>query len=154
MIIHGYSRTPTYRCHTAMLQRCYNRNHPHYSHYGARGIKVCQPWHNFQAFLNDMGVRPAGLTLDRINNNKGYSKANCRWTSRSFQDQNRRKAINCSSRYRGVSWDRASQNWRAQIMKDYERTCLGRYDDEKEAAHAYDLAAIVLYGPEAARNFQ
>lgn len=73
-----------------MLSRCENPNVPAYKNYGGRGITVCASWHSFANFLRDMGERPAGLTLDRKNNEKGYYKRNCRWANWEVQQNNRR----------------------------------------------------------------
>ena len=74
-----------------MKQRCENPNNSDYSYYGERGISVCEEWKNsFDTFVLDMGDRPKGFTLDRIDNLKGYCKANCRWASHSEQMSNRR----------------------------------------------------------------
>jgi hypothetical protein len=75
-----------------MLQRCTNPNYPQYADYGGRGITVCKRWRVFKNFLDDMGVRPEGLTLDRKNNSKGYSPANCKWATRAEQQRNRRSS--------------------------------------------------------------
>lgn len=83
--------TPTYRSWRAMIQRCNYRCQPNYANYGGRGIRVCDRWLKFENFLADMGERPDGLTLDRIDNERGYSKDNCRWATRAQQDSNRRK---------------------------------------------------------------
>ena len=70
------------------MSRCSNSNIPDYRYYGGRGITVCKRWRNsFSAFLEDMG-ESNGMTLDRINNDKGYSKSNCRWASRKDQARN------------------------------------------------------------------
>lgn len=74
-----------------MIQRCNYRCQPNYANYGGRGIRVCDRWLKFENFLADMGERPDGLTLDRIDNERGYSKDNCRWATRAQQDSNRRK---------------------------------------------------------------
>jgi hypothetical protein len=77
-----------------MKQRCLNKNNPHYKNYGGRGITVCDRWINdFHIFVSDIGKRPKGFTLDRINNDKGYSPDNCRWATRSEQQLNRRDAV-------------------------------------------------------------
>jgi hypothetical protein len=73
-----------------MIQRCTNPNHDKYHLYGGRGITVDPRWLEFKNFYDDMGDRPAGMTLDKINNFKGYSKDNCRWADLSTQNSNRR----------------------------------------------------------------
>jgi hypothetical protein len=73
-----------------MMQRCTNPNNTQYKDYGERGITVCDRWKVFKNFLADMGVRPEGMTLDRKDNNKGYTPKNCKWSTRSEQQRNRR----------------------------------------------------------------
>lgn len=86
---HGMSYTPTYRSWAAMRDRCSRKEHSHYASYGGRGIAVCERWQeSFQEFLADMGERPHGTTLDRIDNDRGYSKDNCQWSTRSVQNKN------------------------------------------------------------------
>jgi len=92
---HGHAReglkTATYRTWIAMKQRCHDPNSKKYSDYGARGISVTKPWRDsFESFLNDMGERPLGLTIDRIDNRFGYFMSNCRWATAQQQAQNRR----------------------------------------------------------------
>lgn len=79
-----------YRAWTSMTQRCTNPSNGGYIDYGARGIKVCDRWSVFENFLTDMGEVPEGCQLDRINNNLGYCKSNCRWATRKQQARNRR----------------------------------------------------------------
>lgn len=81
----------TYQCWQGMKQRCHNPNSPQYKNYGARGITVCDEWrYSFLQFLADMGEKPDGRSLDRINNDAGYSKENCRWATPYEQRINQR----------------------------------------------------------------
>ena len=73
-----------------MRGRCNSPTHQKYEHYGARGITICSRWDDFWLFVEDMGERPFGFSLDRINNNGNYEPNNCRWTSYRCQNINRR----------------------------------------------------------------
>lgn len=96
--VHGHRRTnehphgtPSYHTWSAMRDRCHNPKHLAFERYGAKGVQVCDEWRkSFVKFLADMGERPEGMTLDRIDNSKGYFKENCRWATTTEQYQNKR----------------------------------------------------------------
>ncbi len=89
----GGSPSPTYMTWVSMNKRCYTPGANGYHNYGGRGIKVCDPWrHDFAAFLADVGERPAGRTLDRIDTDGDYEPGNCRWSTPSEQQQGTRRA--------------------------------------------------------------
>jgi hypothetical protein len=98
--VHGESgtgkETPEYRAWRHMIERCQNSNHKHYRHYGGRGIIVCKEWlESYEQFLKDVGRKPSSeLTLERINNERGYEPGNVKWATRKEQQNNRRACRN------------------------------------------------------------
>ena len=85
------NKTVEYRTWSGIKERCYSKTNHNYDNYGGRGIVVCDEWRNdYVKFLTDMGRRPLGHTLDRIDVNGPYSKANCRWSTPTAQQRNRR----------------------------------------------------------------
>jgi hypothetical protein len=95
---HGFAKKgsvhPLYKVWLAMKQRCTNPNNAHWADYGGRGIMLCGPWHTFEGFYADMWEGYAtGLTLERIDNDKGYARDNCRWATRAEQTRNNRRNV-------------------------------------------------------------
>jgi len=89
---HGKSKTRSYRSWMGMILRCHNKDNKGYGDYGNRGIKVCSRWrYSFKNFFADMGERPEGLSIDRINNEGNYESSNCRWATMAQQNDNMRK---------------------------------------------------------------
>ena len=95
------SDNPAYTVWKNMRQRCSNKNRPDYEHYGGRGITVCEEWNSFQKFSDDMGPRPEGYTLERVDNDGNYEPDNCIWATRADQVLNRRTTTEKEFCYRG-----------------------------------------------------
>jgi len=115
---HRLSKTPTYNSWHNMINRCYIESHEAYKYYGGRGITVCDRWLNsIENFIEDMGYRPKGKTLDRIDNNKSYSKENCRWATPVQQLNNRR----CSVFYEYNGERKTIKEWSIEKEIPYDR---------------------------------
>jgi hypothetical protein len=109
---HGPSRrTPEYRTWAGMLNRSRNPNALDFHNYGGRGIRVCARWQRYENFLADMGRRPPGTSLERCNNNRGYSPHNCYWATHRQQMSNTRRTVLLS--YAGVTQTLAA--WARQL---------------------------------------
>ncbi len=87
---HGMDGTPTYSSWKSMITRVTNQKRETWKNYGGRGITVCERWRKFTEFFRDMGEKPPGTSLDRINNDGNYEPGNCCWTTHSQQNRNRR----------------------------------------------------------------
>ena len=131
---HRMSFTPTHRSWHGMRNRCLNPNVPEYKNYGGRGIKVCERWKYFKNFLEDMGPRPDGYSLERIDVNGNYEPSNCKWIPLRKQNHN--------IRAKGYCWKKNRNKYQAYIKRDKKYFTLGSYNTPEEAAAAYSAAKI------------
>lgn len=115
-----------------MKNRCDNENYKQFKDYGGRGINYSPSWSSFVNFFNDMGVRPENTSLDRRDNDKGYSKENCKWATRSQQSLNKRVYSRKVSSLAGVRV-RPNKTFSAQITIDGRKVSLGTFKTEQEA---------------------
>ena len=90
---HGMSNTKENKIWSSLKDRCLNKRNKRYSSYGGRGITLCEKWLKFEGFFEDMGYKPDEKSLDRIDNDKGYCKKNCRWATPIEQQNNMRNNI-------------------------------------------------------------
>jgi hypothetical protein len=132
---HGHavakSPTPEYHCWRGMKARCENPRSAFFAHYGGRGIAVCDRWReNFAAFFADMGPRPAGTSIDRIDNDGPYSPGNCRWATPTEQARNR--SNNSVVEYRGerITLTEVAQRTGVRVATVSRRVVAGRTADE------------------------
>lgn len=141
---HNLGQHRLYQTWHAMVKRCTNPKSVSYATYGAKGITVCDRWLQVDKFIEDMySSFQEGLTLDRIDNSKGYFKENCRWASAFLQQRNtNRLQINNTSGYRGVSFSKSNNKWQAQITVDCVNNHLGLFHLALDAAKAYDLFVL------------
>jgi hypothetical protein len=140
-VSHGLSGTRAYITWDKMIQRCHNPKHNRYHIYGGRGIVVCDEWRSsFAVFYRDLGDRPDGYTLDRIDPDKGYCKDNCRWASVSEQNANKRWRGKRSV-IPGVRLS-SKRKWLAQICVNYKTSTLGYFDNIFDAVCARKSAEL------------
>lgn len=136
---------PEYQAWNHMKQRCYNKKDSRYELYGARGIKVCDRWRNsFSKFLDDMGERPPGLTLERIDVNAGYEPSNCKWADYLVQARNQRVSKKNNSGYKGIVLEK-SKSWHAYIYLNYKKINLGRFKSLGDAVEARKQAELTYW---------
>lgn len=119
----------TYRTWTGMKSRCLNPTSWDYYLYGAKGITVCERWLSFENFLEDMGERPVGRSIDRIDYTKGYEPANCRWATPSEQNKNKSKRIPLVFCKRGHRFSEDS----TMHLTNGKRRCRTCYDNYQRA---------------------
>ena len=130
-----------YKTWNAMTQRCLNINHPQYIDYGGRGITVCEDWLDVATFLKYAEVTyPStfGYTLDRIDNDKGYSPENCRWATKSEQASNQRTQRNNTSGFVGVMYIKNKDKWVVSLSYLGKRVYIGSFPTIEEAVQARD----------------
>lgn len=152
---YGMTNHRLYATWKNMMDRCYNKDNKRYINYGSRGILVCDEWKNdFAKFINDMYPSyKEGLSIDRKDNDLGYSKDNCRWTTNEVQARNKRRLIRTNtSGYRGITFNKSSQKFRARICVNNKHIHIGYFDEVLEAAKAYD-SYIIKHNLEHTRNF-
>jgi hypothetical protein len=126
MKTHGMRDHPLYKTWCEMRYRCENPNKHNFRYYGGRGISVCVRWQDFEAFAEDMGVRPEGMTLDRIDPNGNYEPENCRWATKKQQMNNRGNYNRILTvKGRRVTMTQASRLWRVPVGTIWMRLKLG-----------------------------
>ena len=138
---HGLSSNKFYHTWYDMKYRCYNTMSKDYKHYGARGITVCEEWldvTNFVAWCEETYPNIKGYSLDRIDNDKGYSPENCRWADKVTQNTNQRKSSANTSGFVGVYWDISKNKWTAKVGSNNKLIHLGSFKTKEEAVLARD----------------
>ena len=126
---------PLYYTWANMLSRCTNPNTPNFSDYGGRGVTVCERWHHFKNFAIDMGKRPSKQhSLDRIDNDKGYSPENCKWSTRQEQNSNKRTYRTSTTGISGIRF--RGEKYQVRVLIDGKRKSIGNYNTLQEALDA------------------
>jgi len=117
---HGMAKTKTYDAWISIKQRCLNPKSASYHNYGGRGITISDEWLSFEKFLEDMGEAPEGFSIERIDNDKGYFKENCKWATREEQNLNKRY-VNKTTGMRNISYSKRDESYLVGIMRNGKR---------------------------------
>ena len=146
---HSLSNTKAYKQWESMIYRCNNPKSKQYPRYGGRGITVYEEWQNdilsYYEYIKTLpNYGKEGWSLDRINNNGNYEPGNIRWASNTTQSNNSTLGVHGKSKYKGVTWNKRSELWMVRLMVDGERILIGYYEDELDAARAYDNYIISI----------
>lgn len=141
---HGMHKHRLYFTWINIIRRTTHTDYKSYKNYGGRGIDVCERWLNIANFIEDMyPTYEEGLSIDRINNDKGYYPDNCRWTTNAVQNRNTRRLRSSNSNgWRGVYFNKTAEKWYARISVDNKRKHIGTFNSALEAAMAYDKYVI------------
>ena len=138
---HGLTTNKFYHIWKGILRRCNNPKNKDYKNYGARGITVCEEWldvTNFVAWCEETYPNIKGYSLDRIDNDKGYSPENCRWADKVTQNTNQRKSSANTSGFVGVYWDISKNKWTAKVGSNNKLINIGYFSSKEEAVLARD----------------
>ena len=139
-----------------MHQRCYNKNNPKYYRYGGKGVKVCERWFDFWSFVEDMGERPAGMSIDRNDNDGDYTPNNCKWSDDLSQRLNQGMRSDNTSGYLCVSSDpyrREPAQYKVSMRINGTMLQFGWYTDPINAAYIADQIRLELIGENTPMNF-
>lgn len=135
---------PLYSTWSGMLDRCTNPKSQLFHLYGGRGVQVCERWHHFRFFVEDMGAKTnLSDTIDRIDPNGNYEPSNCRWANRNLQAFNRRTFKNNTSGKRGVQKSKGS--WVARLDYEGVRYNIGWFENKNDACDARDEFAKLFF---------
>ena len=142
-ITHGLTQHRFYKTWKGMVGRCNNPKNSSYKNYGGRGITVCEEWldvRNFIAWCEMTHPNIEDISLDRIDNDKGYSPENCRWANKLTQNINQRKREDNTSGYVGIYWNKDSKKWDAKIGVNNKLVYIGKFpliENAIEARNSY-----------------